>query len=166
MLAMDLNVKNVDLILREINAFDKDAQKTLRTEIREATNVITETSRGLIPSYDPLSGWGRWIEKKSGRDLSWDSARVKSGIKSSVSLKRIGGLYGVMGITRNATPVGAIFVIAGSRTRQGRFTPELNRRFGSGPWPRALGRAWTMHVDTVRARIADAIVKAAAAVGR
>lgn len=166
MFTMDLTVENVDRMIRDFNEYDKEGKKILRREIRQAQNEVTNTARGLIPSSPAMRNWGPWTYSKDGRDFSYNQGAIRSGIKTTVSFKRIGGLYGVMGITRNTTAIGAIFMLAGSRTQNSSFTQRIRDMYTSGPWPRALTPAWSLKVDEVRAKIADAILRAAERVGK
>ena len=164
MLKTDLTVVGVDKLLRELNAFDKDAQKVLRRDIRDAVDVIRDEAASSLPDQ-VLRNYGRWIAKKDGRDLSWQVGSARSGLKKSASLKKSGGVYGVTGLVVNKSPITAIFAVAGSRSSSP-FSTKIRQRYGSGPWPRALGPSWRNNVDKVRNLIEDAIVKAADAIGR
>ena len=165
MLNTDLTVVGVDKILRELNAFDKDAQSALRREIRDAVGIVRDEAAGYLPDR-VLTNYGRWIAKKDGRDLSWDAGSARAGLKARSSLKRSEGFYRVSGAVVNKSPITAIFALAGSGSGNSLMGQRIRARYSSSMYPRALGPAWHRHVDRVRSLIEDAIVKAAAAIGR
>jgi len=165
MLTTDLTVIGVDKILRELNAFDKEAQKVLRRDIREAVGIVRDEAAGYLPDR-VLTNYGRWIARKDGRDLSWDAGSARAGLKARSSLKRSEGLYRVQGAVVNTSPITAIFALAGSGAGNSQMGLRIRAQYSSRLYPRALGPAWHRHVDRVRVLIEDAIVKAAAAVGR
>lgn len=163
MLTTQLTVTNVDLILREINAFDKEAQSTLRREIKDAVNVIKSEASGQFPDL-ALSKWGPW--NQDGRDLSYSGFAVTPTLRARSSLKRVNGLYRARGSVVVKSPGGAIWSLAGSSTTDAPFVRNIRDKYQSKSWPRALGPAWNRNIDKVRQAIADAITKAASAVGR
>lgn len=178
--------QGVDLVIRELNAFNRDALKILYKEVGAAIKIMRATAQSKAPQQvlrgtrrdaagpdsgaRPASGWGKWIEAKSGRDLSWDSGKVRSGMRQRVSTKKNSrGLMEVRGIIENKTPQGAIFSLAGSRNpNNSSFTKGIIARYGHGDgiYPRMMTPAWRQHIDQVRVDVQQAIEKAAAGVGR
>lgn len=176
---MQVTVERADRIIRELRAFDRDALRELYQETTKAMESMRDDARSRVPAQVLFGhrqdgsvgpGYGVWTERKSGRDLSWSSSLVRSGLKSKVSIRKareMGGVHTVKGTVQNQTAQGAIFSLAGSRNPSGSsFTREVNLRHTRGPWPRLLGPAWTKNVDKVREDIAQAIENAAAKVGR
>ena len=178
--------QGVDLVIKELHAFNRDALRTLYKEVGSAIKVMRATAQSKAPQQvlrgtrrDELGpdsgaraavGWGRWIEAKSGRDLSWDVGKVRSNMRQRVKTsKSSSGLMGVRGIIENKSAQGAIFSLAGSRNpNNSTFTKAIVKRYGDGDgiFPRMMTPAWRQHIDEARADIQRAIEKAAAGVGR
>jgi hypothetical protein len=180
------SAQGVDLVIRELHAFNRDALKILYKEVGAAIKIMRATAQSKAPQQvlsgtrrdalgpdsgaRPAAGWGKWIEAKSGRDLSWNAGKVRSGMRQRVSTaKTARGLMEVRGIIENKSAQGAIFSLAGSRNpNNSTFTREIIRRYGHGDgiYPRMMTPAWRQHIDQVRAEVQQAIEKAAVGVGR
>jgi hypothetical protein len=65
----------------------------------------------------------------------------------------------VSGVVRSASAPGALYMLAGAK-ENGRLGQLLNASHGN-TYPRALGPAWTMHVDEAREGIIQAVHRAA-----
>lgn len=174
-----VSVEGVDLLVRELRAFDREALRELYEGTTKAMQQMRDDARSRVPgkvlfghrqdgSMSP--GYGVWRERKSGRDLAWSSTLVQSGLKAKSTIKKsraVGGLNQVQGLVQNTTAQGAIFGLAGSRNpSDSSFTREVIFKHGRGPYPRLLGPAWSAHVDQARDDIRDAIRRAADKVGR
>ena len=74
-----IEVEGVAKSLKILNNMDRDMAKTLRAELRQAVRPVVAAAKQNVPSR-PLSNWGAWTTPR-GRDLSFDGAQVRRGIK-------------------------------------------------------------------------------------
>jgi hypothetical protein len=155
----DVKTQGVDQLLNRLSAFDKDAYKALRTDIKSAADLIGSSARGLLPGDFVVSGWGPWGQGQKDYLGAWARASVKPGMRT----RQVGRDRYVMGVVRMTNPGAVVFAMLGSKDGS-RLATEVAARYGS-TYPRAMGPAWVMHVDKAREAIQDAINKAAAKVG-
>jgi len=154
---MNLEVEGISKLIERISAFDREIYLDLQREVKAASNLIAKSAQGMIPGTAIESqsgrGWGAW-----GGRLDWSG--VAAAIKPRFrALKRNGTKYAV-GLVDTKSAPGAIFALAGSKTKSGPFTEQIMGTYASS-YPRALGPAWTMHVDKARGEIQSAVDKAA-----
>ena len=160
--------------IEQIFRFDKDLWKEIQAGVKSATEGIVQEGRANYPSDNALRNWGNWIAANSGRDLGFDPARAKAGVRSRFRSRRRSGFRVVVGQVYNKDPAGAIYLLAGSRDRTGAsFNQNINRRRGGstgargdGTWPRALGPAWTNNVEQARDEIGRVVEEAIRKVNR
>jgi hypothetical protein len=141
----DIKVTGLDKTLRALRLIDPEAMKALRVGFKNAATPILDKAKGKVAN-PPVSGWGPWKSWSSGRDLSWNGAKVRRGLASQVTTgRRTAGLSLV-----NRDPAGAIWETAGSkmdmrttradRVNQSRaFNQLANNR---NPAPRLLVGTW------------------------
>lgn len=145
---MKVRVTGEQRAVAALKAFDKDVFKGIDKGLKLAGEVLRDEVRSKTPSGSPLSGWGRWnatsVSKKTGvsstRDLSYNAAKVRTGIKVTTKQgKKVatGGEFQVAVQTTSAA--GAIFALTGSKklryerqpSYRGRsFVDNMNARFG------------------------------------
>jgi hypothetical protein len=141
----DIKVTGLDKTLRALRLIDPEAMKALRVGFKNAATPILDKAKAKA-SDPPLSGWGQWKSWSSGRDLSWNSTKVRRGLASQVTVgRRNAGLRLV-----NRDPAGAIWETAGSkmdmrttradRVNQSRAFNQLAN--GRDPAPRLLVGTW------------------------
>ena len=176
---MFVDVENVGPLINRLAKFDKDVYKILQREIKEGAEIVAADARTRTPDT-ALSGWGVW-DKMTGtagsvgavtmltgsRDLSYDGSKARSSIKPSSQMTRRRGVgtTGIVGKVTFGDAGGAIWSLAGSQNKSGeRFNTNLNARFGTGPWPRALTPALYAKAPQAIAKIDAAIQRAADAV--
>jgi hypothetical protein len=158
---MELDVKGVAELVNRISKFDQDVYKILTKEVREGLTPIAQHARSNTPDQ-PLSNWGSWTTS-SGRDLSFNGSKVRTGIKpQAVKRSSRGRVTRFSGRVVTNTPAGAIFSLAGSKS-SGTFEDSLLARWGR-TWPRTLADALYAEGPKAREAIEQAIDKAAAAV--
>lgn len=150
----DVKTQGVDQLINRLKGFEPEVYKVLTKEIKAAADIVGKSARGMIPAF-PMRGWGPW---DAGR-LDFHGPAVAGSIKSTYRTRSIGGQRYVMGLVNTSSAPGAIYALAGSKSN-GPFSEQLNGMWGSS-FPRALGPAWTMHVDEAREQIQDAIYRAA-----
>lgn len=175
---MLVDVENVGPLVNRLQKFDKDVYKILQREIKAGAEVVADDARTRVPE-PALSGWGIWslatgsagtrgaVTLVTGsRDLSFDGPRVRTSIKPSVraTRRRGRGTTGIVGRVAIGNAGGAIWSLAGSKSTGSWFTRNLNRKFGEGPWPRALTPALYAKGPQAIAKIDAAIQRAADAV--
>ncbi len=178
----DVKVDGASSLVNRISRFDKDVYKTLRREVKSATDVVRADAQSLLPGGRALSGtmlgeqvsrgWGPW--SSGGRDLGFDGGAMRVQAQARKTSRRVGGerVYGMVGrVVAPTSPAAAIFMLAGSRTPRrlpgwgGNFNAELNARYGT-VFPRALTTAWRRGAPRAAARIDAAIDAAAAAINK
>lgn len=170
----DVRVEGAARKIEQIFRFDKDIWKEIQKGTKSATEGIVSEGRANYPSDNALRNWGTWITAKGGRDLSFDAARAKSGVRSRFRSRRRSGFREIRGQVYNKDAAGAIYLLAGSRDKSGEFfNTNINRKRGGsigargdGTWPRALGPAWTNNVEEARDEIGRVVEAAIRKVNR
>lgn len=148
-------VEGAPQLINRLRAFEPDIYKALQREIKAATDVIGAAARSMIPAF-PLTNWGPW---EAGR-LDFYGPTVAASIKPRFRTRQVRGTGYVMGVVDTKSAPGNIYALAGSKTDSGSFNEYLNANWGK-TFPRALGPAWTIHVDSVRESIQQAVDDAA-----
>lgn len=150
----DVKTQGVDQLINRLKGFEPEIYKAMQREIKAAADLIGSSARGLIPSF-PMDGWGPW---EYGR-LDFYGPQVAGTIKSRFRTRQTGGTAYVMGIVDTKSAAGSVYALAGSKS-SGQFSEYLNSKWGT-TYPRAMGPAWTMHVDKAREAMQQAVNRAA-----
>jgi len=168
--------------LKAMKVYSPNALKEYQREARDAAGIIVREGRQAIPTEPPMRNWRKVPPRKSRstpRPHSdprtnprggagwpiWDSAAIKRGIRISLAKKRNRGeSWGSLLRVENKTASGAIFEVAGRRSRgkslSGRqFIRNLNAFHTAS---RAIWRAYDQNQDTVTESVQQAIDKAIA----
>lgn len=170
-MAWTINVATPDLakFINRLEKFDGDVSKQLKQRIRKASGSVAQEARQRQEL--PLSNWRyRWIEqdRRNGRDLRYNLAAARKGIKVKTNRHRKSGVtvaFGIDVVQQNAA--GAIFELAGSQDQSGhQFNKNLNRIYKDGPYPRTLYPAYYAVMPDVRKEIERAIRDAERQVGQ
>ena len=175
---MDVEVDNAVQVMNRLRKFDRNVYRILERELKRAATLVAKDARGRVPS-PPLSNWGKWTETTGSngsrgvvtiltgsRDLSFNAARARRGIRAQVAKKYSkGNVIGFSVRVAQMDAAGAIYELAGSVT-QSAFGRNLNRLHGNGPWPRTLNPALYAKGDEAARGIEDALDRAADAVNR
>lgn len=161
-----LNVRQegTDRLIKELNAFNKDALNVLRREVRDAANVMADDVRSNFRGIGPaLTNWGPW---EDGR-LDFDGGKVAADIKTRTSTRaRRGSSVNTMSASViNKSAPGAVFMLAGSRSTEGSFIQNLVAKY-NWPYPRFMTTAYRARIEEVRDKIEQALERAKQAVGR
>lgn len=182
-----VEVDGLALTLKRLRDFDEVAYRDLISGIEDAMGDIADDAKQAFPSGNALGNWGGWSNdnvvrrsrsgavirqtmRKAARDLSYDGGRVRSKVQQRVARKyRRGAMVGAVAQVVQTDAAGAIFALAGSKNEgnpfavggSATFTQNMNDKHLDGPWPRAMGPAWTRNVDKARRVISD-LVNAAA----
>ena len=118
-----------------------------------AADLIGASARSLLPD-SPASH----MLYSGGR--GYDRGQVAKTIRPGFRSRNVGGTRVVSGVvTGMNTGGGKLYALAGSKDN-GRLGAILNSTSGS-TYPRALGPAWSMHVDDAREGIVQAVHRAA-----
>ncbi len=144
---MKVKVTGEQRAIAVLKAFDRDNFKVIDKGLKLAGEVLRDEVREKTPSSGPLSNWGAWTATRvtrkgvsSTRDLSYNAAKVRTGIKvvtSQPKRETTGGQFRVAVAT--TSPAGAIYALSGSRklrygqesSYRGRsFVDNLNNRSG------------------------------------
>ena len=158
---LGVEVKGVPELINQISKFDKEVYRILTKEVRQALTSVSQDAISRTPNGRAIKGWGPWIAARDGRDLSFNGADVKRGIKpQAVKRSKRGRVVKFSGRVITKTPAGAIFALAGSKGG-GQFEDALVRRNGNA-WPRTLTPALYAKGPQAARDIEAAIKKAAA----
>jgi hypothetical protein len=140
---MKMTVEGIAPFINRLEKFDKDVSKSLKKDMRTAADEVRKAAVKRVPN-NPVSGWGRW--RQNGRDLDYDTGRVKKSYKTVTNRYRNLGVtaaFGYSAVTENAAA--AIFEQVGADTPKGNtswFSSEQFRRTiinRHGPRPRVKG---------------------------
>jgi hypothetical protein len=154
--------------INRLEKFDKDVSKELKKEMRKAASDAVPAARAAYPPAPLLRKFGRWIEEKSGRDLSYNLGAVKKGIYLKTDRYRRRGATVGFGYTigqRNA--VGKIVEWAGKKHPTDLFNRDIIRKYGTTEMmPRFAPIAYYEVAPEVRRKLDDIVGKAMRKVGR
>ena len=143
-----------------LKEFDKDAVKRFNKVINTELAGAQRDARNIISEEPPMSGW-RKADAAKGRVRGgkgwpgWDAGEIKSKITKTKAQGKVRGDYTTSaGALLNKSAAGAIFEVAGKKTKAGfgnssadQFLRTLGNRFG-----KASRVVWRV-VDKDRARI-------------
>ena len=155
--------------LDALKEFDKDAVKRFTKVINTELAGAERDARGLISEEPPMSGWSKSDAAKPRKTTrggagwpGWNAGEIKSKItKTKVQGKVRGDYTTSAGALLNKSAAGAIFEVAGKKTKAGfgggsgqQFLRTLGNRFG-----KASRVVWRV-VDKDRARIEENVARA------
>lgn len=155
----DVKTQGVDNLINRLMGFERDVYKVLQTDIKTASERVASSARGLLPPDYVVSGWGSWGQGEKDYLGTWAKSSVKPGVRT----RQLGRDRYVMGVVRMTNPGAVTYALIGKRDNS-RLANEVVARWGSS-YPRAMGPAWTLHVEEARNEIQEAINRAAAKVG-
>lgn len=153
--------------LDALKDFDADAVKRFNKVINDELKGAERDARNIISEDPPMSGWSK-LDATRGKTRGgagwpgWNAGEIKSKItKTKVQGKVRGDYTTSAGSLLNKSAAGAIFEIAGRKTKAGfsrtssaQFLRTLGNRFG------AASRVVWRVVDKDRARIEANVSKA------
>lgn len=148
-------VEGAPQLINRLKGFEPEIYKALQREIKAAADLVGSSARSMIPAF-PLENWGPW---QAGR-LDFYGPSVAGTIKPRFRTRQVRGTGYVMGIVDTKSAPGNVYALAGSQTSTGSFNEYLNAKWGKS-FPRAMGPAWTMHVDAARDAVQKAVDDAA-----
>ena len=174
---MPVNVTGVRELVAAMNAVDKNLNKEMQAEIKNAMIPIRDRARGYMPANEEvLSGWNKinvTVEQKYRAFPFYDQNVARNGIVYSVGQSRRNASgFSLVNYVANKSASGSIFETAGrkQRGRQGEsLNPNAGIQFnqaaenlsamkGSGPQRgRAIFRAWYEDEGKVYAAVVKAI---------
>jgi hypothetical protein len=150
-----------------LKEFDKDAVKRFNKVINTELAGAQKDARNIISEDPPMSGW-RKADAAKGRVRGgkgwpgWNAGEIKSKITKTKAQGKVRGDYTTSaGALLNKSAAGAIFEVAGKKTKAGfgggsgqQFLRTLGNRFG-----KASRVVWRV-VDKDRARIEENVARA------
>jgi hypothetical protein len=150
-----------------LKQFDKDAVKRFNKVINTELAGAQKDARNIISEDPPMSGW-RKADAAKGRVRGgkgwpgWNAGEIKSKITKTKAQGKVRGDYTTSaGALLNKSAAGAIFEVAGKKTKAGfgggsgqQFLRTLGNRFG-----KASRVVWRV-VDKDRARIEENVARA------
>jgi hypothetical protein len=153
--------------IASLKEFDKDAVKRFNKVINNELSGAQRDARNIIKDSPPMSGW-RKADAANGRTRGgkgwpgWDAGEIKSKITKTKAQGKVRGDYTTSaGALLNKSAAGAIFEVAGRKTKAGfgsgsadQFLRTLGNRFG-----KASRVVWRV-VDKDRARIEENVNRA------
>jgi len=154
-----VNIKNLDATLKLLKAYAPEQAKEINKRITRAASQFRVAGRREIMNVqygsNALRRWGKWIEERSGRDLSFNAQTAASNVKVTRARNRRRGMIvsNYIGVVSADGP-GVIFQTAGigASTTGSNFTQLMRSRYAR---PRGLWRAEETHGAIVR----DAILQ-------
>lgn len=180
---VDVEVDGITDVLDRLRTFDRKTYDAMVGELEDAGGDIARDAKNDTPSGNALRNWGTWnsntvarrsrggivtiSQRKKMRPIGYDGSAAQAGITPKVAGKFRKGrrLSAVVQVVQK-NPGGAIWALAGSDSTDwgatggsGLFRQNLNKKYGVGPWPRALGPAWTKNKDAAIDRIEDVVDK-------
>lgn len=157
-----VNIKNLDATLKLLKAYAPDQAKQIQKRITTAANEFRDAGRRDILNVQrgdfALKKWGRWIEEKSGRDLSFSASFSASKVRVTRARNRRRGIItsNYIGVVSDDAP-GVIFQTAGKGSSGSDFVGHLMRKY---PLPRGLWKAEETHGVVVRDAILQGVREA------
>lgn len=134
-----IKVEGAAETLKVLSKVAPDIVKEINRDLKTAVRPVVADAKNLLPAPSALSGWGAWTTP-SGRDLSFNTAKARRGVKAASrrtperDLKAYSGgrRYKVIPLLelRQTDPAGAIYERAGARTNN-RLGRSLNRKHGA-----------------------------------
>jgi hypothetical protein len=152
-----------------LKAFDKDAVKRFNKVINTELAGAQRDARNIIQDKPPMSGWRKSDAAKPRKTTrggkgwpGWDAGEIKSKITKTKAQGKVRGDYTTSaGALLNKSAAGAIFEVAGRKTKAGfgnssadQFLRTLGNRFG-----KASRVVWRV-VDKDKARIEQNVNRA------
>lgn len=159
-----VNIKNLDATMKLLRAYAPDQSKQIQKRITTAASRFRDAGRREITNVlygsNALRRWGKWIEARSGRDLSFNAQTAASNIKVTRARRRRRGVIvsNYIGVVSEDAP-GVIFQTAGigASTTGSLFTSLMRSRYSR---PRGLWKAEETHGVIVRDAILQAVKEA------
>lgn len=124
---MQVRIENVREVRKIISQLAPEVKKALDKANREAAAPLLTLARNNFPE-SPMRNWGKWTDKR-GRDLSYNAAEVRKGIKIKAGKRSKKSAWSAVTQIQNTTPAGAIFEMAGRKTNDTQFTRNLQSIF-------------------------------------
>jgi hypothetical protein len=122
-----VTIENVAQVRRIISKLAPEVKKALDKANREAAAPLLGIARSNFVD-SPMANWGKWTDKR-GRDLSYDVAAVRKGIKIKAGKRSRTSPWSALTQIQNTTAAGAIYEMAGRKTNNTQFTRNLQGLF-------------------------------------
>lgn len=154
--------------LDALKDFDKDAVKRFNKVINTELAGAERSAKGAIQDQPPMSGW-RKADAAKGRTRGgagwpgWDASAIRSGITKTKAQGKVRGDYTTSaGALLNKSAAGAIFEVAGRKTKPGtgyksgeQFLRTLNNRFKEAS--RVVWRVVDRDANKIQANVNNAL---------
>ena len=168
--------------LKAMKVFSPNALEQYQKESKEAATIVVKIAKAIIPDEPPMSRW-RKIQARKPRGTPrphsnprrnprggagwpiWDSNEIRRGIRvATVKKRERGESWGTLLRIENRSASGAIFEVAGRRSRGKspsgvQFIRNLTTFSNAS---RAIWRAYDQNEETVTESVQQAIDKAIA----
>jgi hypothetical protein len=122
-----VTIENAREMRRLLTKLAPEAKKALDKANREAAAPLLALARSNFVD-SPMANWGKWTDKR-GRDLSYDVAAVRKGIKVKAGKRSRTSPWSALTQIQNTTAAGAIYEMAGRKTNNTQFTRNLQGLF-------------------------------------
>ena len=163
--------------LDALKKFDKSAVRRFNKVINEELRGAQSDARDLVPLQPPMSGW-RAVDAAKGRTRGgvgwpgWNAGEIKSKITKTKAQGKVRGDYTTSaGALLNKSAAGAIFEIAGRKTKSGfgtsskdQFLRTIENRFKKAS--RLVWRVVDRDRDKIEANVNRALNEAKAELQR
>lgn len=126
-MSQQFTIENAREVRRNIQALAPEVKKALDKANRATASPLLNLAKSNFPD-SPMSNWGRWIDAR-GRDLSYNVATVRKGIKVKAGRRSRKSPWSAVTQLVNESPAGAIFEMAGRKTNNTQFVENLQSIF-------------------------------------
>jgi len=123
-MAEAVTIENAREMRRLLAKLAPETKKALDKANREAAAPLLASAKSNFVD-SPMRNWGKWTDGR-GRDLSYNAATVRKGIKIKAGGRSRTSPWSALTQLQNKTPAGAIFEMAGRKTDNTAFTRNLN----------------------------------------
>lgn len=187
---METRVDGVGDLVNRLQKFDREVYKILQQEVRESSSLVANEASRLLPTgkalrggvdtrEHPSRGWGPWNRVTGGtgsvgavtivqgsEDLGYDGEAARRSIKVRArQYRRARSRVGIVGVVSLTNPGAVVWALMGKNPTNSRFEREVVRRYGNGPFPRALTPAWNKYGPTAGQKIDQALDRARESIG-
>ncbi len=150
--------------LSALDKFDKDAVKEFNKVLTKELSGAKKDAQGFVTAKPPLSGWNtqpaRKPRSRGGAGWpAWDQSVIKSGISSTKVEGKVRKDYTTSaGALKNKSAAGAIYELAGRKSRVGGFIKNLEGQVGNAS--RLIWKSVDKNKDRIEKNVEQALEKA------
>ena len=118
-----VRIENAREVKRALGKLAPEAKKALDKANRAVATPLANFAKGFYVD-SPMSNWGKWTDAR-GRDLSYNAAEVRKGVKIRAGSKSKKSPWSALTQLQNTTPAGAIYEMAGRASNDSQFVQNM-----------------------------------------